>query len=121
MNDYTNTTARHICAEPCYIADNDDNNPYRLTLYIADNGAIMLGADGNGCADDIPLEDIDGWSDADINSTYRKLDHNALVRNIDELRAAGTDGRRWLMDLEREEKERTGIHTLKVKFNRVFG
>ncbi len=40
---------------------------------------------------------------------------------VDELRAAGTDGRRWLMDLEREEKERTGIHTLKVKFNRVFG
>lgn len=39
----------------------------------------------------------------------------------DELRRAKSEGRRWLMELEEREKEKTGIHTLKVKFNRVFG
>ena len=40
---------------------------------------------------------------------------------IDELRSARTDGKDWLADLEKREREKTGIHTLKVKFNRVFG
>ena len=40
---------------------------------------------------------------------------------VDELRCAKTDGKRWLAELEAREKERTGIHNLKVKFNRVFG
>lgn len=74
---------------PCYIADNDVNNPFRLTLYIADNGAIMLASEGNGCGDDIPLEDIDGWNDADINEQFRHIDTNALATNVNELRDAG--------------------------------
>ncbi|MDO4619762.1 MAG: DNA mismatch repair protein MutS [Lachnospiraceae bacterium] len=40
---------------------------------------------------------------------------------IDELRRAKTDGRQWLADYENQERERTGIHTMKVKFNRVMG
>ncbi|MDD6346389.1 MAG: DNA mismatch repair protein MutS [Lachnospiraceae bacterium] len=40
---------------------------------------------------------------------------------VDQYRLAGTEGRRWLAELESRERERTGIHTLKVKFNRVFG
>ena len=40
---------------------------------------------------------------------------------VDELRCAMTDGTRWLAELEARETERTGIHNLKVKFNRVFG
>ncbi len=40
---------------------------------------------------------------------------------VDEYRNAKTDGRRWLAELEARERERTGIHTLRIKFNRVFG
>ena len=40
---------------------------------------------------------------------------------VDELRRARTEGRQWLAELEAREKEATGIHTLKVKYNRVFG
>ena len=40
---------------------------------------------------------------------------------VDRLKKAKTEGRNWLLDLEAEEKERTGIKTLKVKFNKVFG
>jgi len=80
---------KYKTAVPCYVADNDTHNPYRLTLYIADNGAIMLSAEGNGCANDVELEDIDGWSDADINEQFRHIDTNALAENVKELRNAG--------------------------------
>ena len=39
----------------------------------------------------------------------------------DKLRQAKTEGKNWLAELETKEKEKTGIKTLKVKFNKVFG
>lgn len=41
--------------------------------------------------------------------------------NIDMLRKAKTDGKTWLAQLENEDKERTGIKNLKIKYNKVFG
>jgi len=40
---------------------------------------------------------------------------------IDHLRGASKEGKQWLLQLEQEERDRTGIKTLKVKFNKVFG
>ncbi len=40
---------------------------------------------------------------------------------LDELMAVSSDGKGWLMELESREKQRTGITTLKVRFNKVFG
>ena len=40
---------------------------------------------------------------------------------IDKLKTATTDGKNWLLALEQEEKEKTGIKTLKVGFNKIFG
>ncbi|MPZ15072.1 MAG: DNA mismatch repair protein MutS, partial [Chloroflexi bacterium] len=40
---------------------------------------------------------------------------------LDELRSHSSDSRRWLVDLERRERERTGVKNLKVGYNRVFG
>jgi len=40
---------------------------------------------------------------------------------VDELRAIQAGGAGLLADIEAREKERTGIRTLKVKFNKVFG
>ena len=39
---------------------------------------------------------------------------------VDELKSATTDGKKWLMELEVKEKEQTGIKNLKVGFNKVF-
>ena len=39
----------------------------------------------------------------------------------DRFRKAKTEGKSWLADLEAEEKEKTGIKNLKIKFNKVFG
>ena len=39
----------------------------------------------------------------------------------DRLRNAGREGKKWLLDLEEEEREKTGIKQLKIKYNKVFG
>ena len=40
---------------------------------------------------------------------------------IDKLKTATTEGKNWIIKLEAEEKEKTGIKTLKVGYNKVFG
>lgn len=40
---------------------------------------------------------------------------------IDRLRHAKTEGKNWLMQLEEEDRTRTGIKNLKIKYNKVFG
>ena len=60
--------------------------------------------------DDPPMVTKDGG--------YIKLGYND---EIDTLKKATTDGKTWLMELEAREKESTGIKSLKVGFNKVFG
>ena len=40
---------------------------------------------------------------------------------LDELRALATGGKQWLANLQKDESERTGISSLKIGFNKVFG
>jgi len=60
--------------------------------------------------DDPPMVTKDGG--------YIKLGYND---EIDTLKKATIDGKKWLMELEAREKEQTGIKSLKVGFNKVFG
>ncbi len=41
--------------------------------------------------------------------------------NVDTLRHAKTEGKNWLAQLEEEDRNRTGIKNLKIKYNKVFG
>jgi DNA mismatch repair protein MutS len=54
------------------------------------------------------------------------LREGGLIRSgyhaeLDELRQISREGKGWIARLEQEEKERTGIASLKVRYNRVFG
>ena len=40
---------------------------------------------------------------------------------IDKLKLATTEGKKWILELESKEREQTGIKGLKVGFNKVFG
>ena len=40
---------------------------------------------------------------------------------IDMLRSAKRDGKQWLAELEEQDRERTGIKNLRIKYNKVFG
>ena len=96
-----------ISDTPCY----SEARGYSLTLYVADNGEIMLAAEGNGCADDIPMDDIDGWSDADINEQYRSLNLDQLRDDASSLRESGRDDDADWLDgwIDRAEMARRNI------------
>ncbi|HBO87280.1 MAG TPA: DNA mismatch repair protein MutS, partial [Verrucomicrobia bacterium] len=64
----------------------------------------------NAIKDEVPLHLRDGGV---IQDGY-----NAT---LDDLREAASNGRSWLATFQAEEAERTGIKTLKVRFNKVFG
>ena len=40
---------------------------------------------------------------------------------VDKLKTATTDGKKWIVELETKEKKQTGIKNLKIGFNKVFG
>ena len=47
-----------------------------------------------------------------------KLGYN---EEIDRYKKASTEGKNWLINLEQEERNKTGIKNLKIGFNKVFG
>ncbi len=46
---------------------------------------------------------------------------NGFDAALDDLRRAATEGKEWIARLQQQEIERTGIASLKVRFNSVFG
>jgi len=42
-------------------------------------------------------------------------------QEVDRLRLVTRDGKKWIVNLEQEEKEKSGIKSLKIGFNKVFG
>ena len=78
-------------------------------------------------------EDIDGLEDIyqlicasieeDPPVTVREggMIKDGFDETIDRLRNAKRDGKQWLAELEEQDRERTGIKNLKVKYNKVFG
>jgi DNA mismatch repair protein MutS len=79
------------------------------------------------CADIDPLEDLHGLiATAIVDDPPFVLREGGLIRDgfdaeLDELRLIGREGKGWIARLELQEKEKTGISTLKVRYNRVFG
>lgn len=59
--------------------------------------------------------------DPPINIKEGGIIRTGFHEEIDRLRAAKTEGKGWLANLEAEEKEKTGIGKLKIKYNKVFG
>jgi DNA mismatch repair protein MutS len=55
----------------------------------------------------------------------RLIDGNVIAQGVDaeldDLRALRKDSRQWIASLEAKEREATGINTLKIGYNRVFG
>jgi DNA mismatch repair protein MutS len=46
---------------------------------------------------------------------------SGVNKQLDNLRKITENSREWMMELERKEREKTGISSLKVRFNKVFG
>ncbi|MBI5468093.1 MAG: DNA mismatch repair protein MutS [Deltaproteobacteria bacterium] len=64
--------------------------------------------------------------EAIVDSPPYSIKDGGVVREgydpaLDELRLIGSGGKDWIARLERDERARTGINSLKVGYNRVFG
>ncbi len=59
--------------------------------------------------------------DAPLQITEGAVIRAGYNAQLDELRSAATQGKQWLSDLEAREREETGIKTLRIQYNRVFG
>src|SRR5207249_806485 len=49
------------------------------------------------------------------------LIRNGYNADLDDLRAISRDGKSWIAQIELQERQRTGIDSLKVRYNQVFG
>lgn len=73
------------------------------------------------------LSDITGLIDAAIcEEPPLSVKEGGILKEsfseeVDELRLAKKDGKKWISELEMREREATGIRNLKIKFNKVFG
>ncbi|WP_330582219.1 DNA mismatch repair protein MutS [Faecalicatena orotica] len=64
--------------------------------------------------------------DAIIDDPPLAMKEGGIIRDgyheeVDTLRRAKSEGKDWLAKLEEEEREKTGIKTMKIKYNKVFG
>jgi len=75
--------------------------------------------------DDLPdaFQLIDSAIHDDPPYTLRegRLIKNGHNQELDDLRSISSEGKGWIAGIERRERERTGISSLKVSYNRVFG
>jgi len=56
-----------------------------------------------------------------LSTTNGGLIRDGYSRELDDMKAGIADGKQWIASLENEERERTGIKSLKVRYNRVQG
>jgi DNA mismatch repair protein MutS len=74
-----------------------------------------------------PLEDVAGLIDeVVVDDPPAQLNEGGIIRpgvsaDLDELRSASASGKGWIAALETSERNRTGIKSLKVGYNQVFG
>ncbi|RYG73808.1 DNA mismatch repair protein MutS [Lentibacillus lipolyticus] len=59
--------------------------------------------------------------DPPVSITEGSIIKDGYHEKLDIYREASRDGKQWIAGLEKKEKEETGIKSLKVGFNRVFG
>ena len=66
---------------------------------------------------------IDSWlvDEPPVNLRDGGVIREGIHEELDELRAASTEGRDWLASFQVAEQERTGIKNLKIRHNKVFG
>ncbi len=74
------------------------------------------------CLEDIyKLIDESISEDAPVTLKEGGIIRSGYLEQIDTLRQSKTKGREWLRELEEKEKQATGIKTLKIRYNKIFG
>ena len=89
-----------LTTDPVYVSKDDTTgNPYRLTPYINEKHEIWLHAEGNGCGDDVMLEDVEGKDEVEIARENGEFNLDAMHEFAEEIRKSGfVDEADWLVD-----------------------
>ncbi len=81
--------------------------------------AIVDGADE--CADLADLIETVLVDEPPVSIREGGLIRSGYDDYLDQLREASMNGKKWLAELERQEREATGVKSLKIGYNKVFG
>ena len=73
------------------------------------------------CEDIYELIDNAIIEEPPITITEGGIIKQGFNEEVDELKKATIEGKNWLLNLEAEEREKTGIKNLRIGFNKVFG
>jgi DNA mismatch repair protein MutS len=84
---------------------------------VGDGPLFVFAAEIDPCAD--VLELVERGVEEDLDGNARILP--GVSAKLDAAVCGASATRRWLADLERGERERTGIRSLKIGYNKVFG
>lgn len=80
-----------------------------------------LGAQIDGCTD------VRSWieeaivEDGPVSVRDGGMIKDGYDAHLDQLKEADRNGKQWIAELERRERERTGVKSLKIGYNKVFG
>ncbi|NBD23506.1 DNA mismatch repair protein MutS [Paenibacillus glycinis] len=103
------TSLQHVPALTALCADSESATLRKLVAGL-DDCSDLAGMIGTVIVDEPPVSVREGGL---IRAGYDG--------HLDELREASVNGKRWLAELERKEREATGIKSLKIGYNKVFG
>jgi DNA mismatch repair protein MutS len=92
-----------------------------LSLELEHYSSQLLSPEIDPLSDVLDLLDRAIDDDPPISLTEGRIIRSGYNRELDELREISTSGKSYIARLETHEKKRTGIPSLKVKYNRVFG
>ncbi|HEY9577751.1 MAG TPA: DNA mismatch repair protein MutS, partial [Pseudobacillus sp.] len=92
-----------------------------LLLRIQNNEIQALSKNMNPCEE---LTDL--LEQALVDNPPLSVKEGGMIRDgfhaeLDEYRDASRNGKDWIANLQQEERERTGIRSLKIGYNRIFG
>ncbi|MCG7375372.1 DNA mismatch repair protein MutS [Paenibacillus sp. ACRSA] len=96
----------------------------RLRQHCADSPSVTLQQIAQVMDDCEDLRDIIGQAIEDeppVSVRDGGLIRAGYHERLDELREASVNGKQWIAELEAREREATGIRSLKIGYNKVFG
>ncbi|WP_219837542.1 DNA mismatch repair protein MutS [Paenibacillus sp. R14(2021)] len=103
------TSLQHVPALTALCADSDSTTLRKLVAGVDD------------CADLAAMIETVIVDEPPVSVREGGLIRSGYDAYLDELREASVNGKRWLAELERKEREATGIKSLKIGYNKVFG
>ncbi|SED99521.1 DNA mismatch repair protein MutS [Tenacibaculum sp. MAR_2010_89] len=96
--------------------------PIKTAAENSKNGSVkLIGKQLNDCKELIDKISITVFEEAPVNINKGNAIANGVSEELDELRNISNSGKEYLDEMLARETERTGITSLKIAFNNVFG